>query len=120
MFLIAVGGATGSVLRYLTTRFVASRIDPVPAVYGTFAANFAGCLLIGMVFGLSERYEWFSPQLRHLLAGGLCGGYTTFSAFALENVNLLRTGDYAAAFAYVSASVVVCLAATFAGMTIVK
>ncbi|MDR2563969.1 MAG: fluoride efflux transporter CrcB [Prevotellaceae bacterium] len=120
IFLIALGGAAGSVLRYLTTRFVTNRIDCANPIYGTFTANFAGCLAIGIIFGLAERYSWFSTSLRQLLVVGFCGGYTTFSAFALENLNLLRTGNYAAAFLSISASVVLCIAATFVGIAIVN
>jgi CrcB protein len=120
ILLIGAGGAAGSILRYLTAKFIVNHIDGTAAIYGTLVANIAGCFLIGLFFGFAERYAWFSPQLRYLLITGLCGGYTTFSAFALENANLLRTGDNLTAFMYISASVFLCLAATFAGMLIAK
>ena len=120
VLLIGIGGSAGSILRYLTAKFIVNNIDGAAVIYGTLVANIAGCFLIGLFFGFSERYAWFSPQLRYLLVTGLCGGYTTFSAFALENINLLRSGDYLTAFMYISASIFLCLAATFAGMLIAK
>jgi CrcB protein len=118
LFLVGLGGGLGSMLRYLATCFVSNRITCVPAIWGTFAVNFTGCLLIGFVIGLSERYAWFSPQIRWFVATGICGGYTTFSAFAYENVNLMRTGNCGLSLIYILASVVVCFSATFAGLTI--
>jgi CrcB protein len=107
-------------MRYLTSQFVANRISHFSTLWGTFAVNFAGCLIIGIVYGLSERYDWFSPSLRLFFATGICGGYTTFSAFAYENANLLQQGNCAVSFIYIFASVVVCLMATFAGIAITK
>ncbi|MDR3245139.1 MAG: fluoride efflux transporter CrcB [Prevotellaceae bacterium] len=118
--LIGLGGAAGSILRYLTSRFIAGKIGFFPGIWGTFAVNLAGCLLIGIVYGLSERYEWFSPQMRLFLATGFCGGYTTFSAFAYENVNLLQQGNCLVGFAYILISIVACLIATFAGIAVTK
>ncbi|MDR3340877.1 MAG: fluoride efflux transporter CrcB [Candidatus Symbiothrix sp.] len=118
--LIGLGGAAGSILRYLSSRFVAGKIDFLPGIWGTFAVNLVGCLLIGIVYGLSERYEWFSPQMRLFLATGFCGGYTTFSAFAYENVTLWQQGNYLVGFAYILISIAACLLATFAGIAVTK
>jgi CrcB protein len=107
-------------LRYATTHFIANRITQFPAIYGTFCVNFAGSLLIGIVWGLSERYGWLSPPLRLFLATGFCGGYTTFSAFAYENVNLLQNGNYGISFIYTLASIITCVGAAFLGLLIVK
>lgn len=120
LILVGLGGALGSIMRYLITHFVISRFSGLSAIYATFTVNFIGCLLIGIIFGLSERYDWFSPQWNRFAATGICGGFTTFSAFALENVNLLQGGNYCTSFAYTAASVVICLAATFAGIIIAR
>jgi CrcB protein len=120
LLLVGAGGAIGSMLRYLTSQLVAHRATPYPILWGTFAVNVAGCLIIGVVYGLAERYGWFSPQLRLFFATGICGGYTTFSAFAYENINLLQQGNVAVSFAYISISIVTCLIATFAGMILTK
>jgi CrcB protein len=120
LLLVGLGGASGSILRYLTTYFITDRITRFPAIYGTFAVNFVGCLLIGIVYGLSERHAWFSPQLRYLLATGFCGGYTTFSAFAHENISLLQHGHHGLCFVYILICVTTCLAATFIGVMLAK
>jgi CrcB protein len=120
LLLVGLGGGLGSMLRYLATSFITSRITCFPAILGTFAVNFTGCLLIGIAIGLSERYAWFSPQVRLFVATGICGGYTTFSAFAYENINLIRNGNYFVSLIYILASVIVCFSATFAGFSIVK
>ncbi|MDR2384539.1 MAG: fluoride efflux transporter CrcB [Tannerella sp.] len=117
---VGLGGAIGSMLRYATTHFIAGRITQFPSIYGTFCVNLVGSLLIGIVWGLSERYDWLSPPLRLFLVTGLCGGYTTFSAFAYENVNLWQTGNYGISFIYICASIILCLGATFLGLLISK
>jgi CrcB protein len=120
LLLVGLGGGLGSMLRYLVTCFVASRITRFPAIWGTFAVNFTGCLLIGIAIGLSERYAWFSPQMRWFVATGICGGYTTFSAFAYENINLMRNGNYVMSLVYILTSVIVCFIATFIGYGVVS
>jgi CrcB protein len=120
ILLIGLGGALGSILRYITAQLVAERIARFPAVYGTFAVNIVGSLLIGIIYGLSERYQWLTPNLRFLLATGFCGGFTTFSAFAFDNVQLIQNGNYGVSIAYIVLSVVFCLAAAFAGFLIAR
>jgi CrcB protein len=115
LLLVGLGGGLGSMLRYLASRFIADRITCLPAICGTFAVNFTGCLIIGIAIGLSERCSWFSPQMRWFVAAGICGGYTTFSAFAYENISLIRNGNYGTSLVYVLASVIICFSATFAG-----
>ncbi|MEK7855013.1 MAG: fluoride efflux transporter CrcB [Acidobacteriota bacterium] len=88
--------------------------------FGTFAVNILGCLLIGMVFGLSQRHEWLSPELRMFLTVGFCGGFTTFSAFAYENIILLQEKDYLTFALYSVLSFAVCLLVTLAGLVITR
>ena len=82
--------------------------------------NVSGCLLMGLLSGLAERLEWFTPQARLLLLTGLLGGFTTFSAFGLETVYLLRRGEIWTAALYAAGSVSVCVAAVWAGMKSVE
>ena len=86
----------------------------------TFMINIIGCFCIGIVYSLSEKATWLTPEWRLALATGFCGGFTTFSAFALENVTLLRTGNYTASALYIFLSIILGIATTFAGIFILK
>lgn len=118
IFWIALGGATGSVVRYLLSGVV-QRASAMPFPLGTLAVNVTGCFIIG---ALSQHYMNVetSPQVRAALITGFCGGYTTFSAFSLETVGLLEGGEYGKAAAYMLLSVTVSIAATFAGMSVTR
>ena len=115
LLLVGLGGGLGSMLRYLTTLF-AGRWGLWALPWGTFAVNIVGCLLIGLLVGLAERYQLFAGPLRFLLITGFCGGYTTFSAFSAENLALLESGEYTAFFLYVALSVALGIAAVFTGL----
>lgn len=99
--LVAVGGGIGSVARFWIAVVAANHVQGGRFPLGTFIANLAGCLIIGMLWALGERWSFFSPPLRLLLFTGLIGGFTTFSSFGLETVLLLRNGDIAMASLYV-------------------
>jgi CrcB protein len=116
--LIAVGGATGSVLRYLIGGAV-QRTSAGGFPIGTMAVNVSGCFLIGMLVRQVFNTQ-VSPELRALLIVGFCGGFTTFSAFSAETVALIEGGEYARAAGYVILSVALCLGATFAGMAAMR
>jgi len=88
IILVGIGGLLGSITRYLIASFT-TQIIPSTFPYGTFAVNITGCLIVGMVFRLSERFDWI-PEWRLFLATGFCGGFTTFSSFAHENILLLH------------------------------
>jgi CrcB protein len=119
ILLVGFGGGIGSIARFLCQKYLVSgSFVPFPA--GTFAVNVSGCLLIGLFYGLALKGNWMSPEWRLLLTTGFCGGYTTFSAFAYENVQMLRTGNLLIAFIYIAASVLLGIAAVFAGMAIVR
>lgn len=119
IIIVGIGGMLGSILRFLAGHF----INPVPHSafpYGTFTVNMVGSLLIGVIFGLSEHNEWFTPELRIFLTVGFCGGFTTFSAFAYENIVLLQQKDYLTFAIYSLLSFVLCLAATLVGLILTK
>src|SRR5579885_3116299 len=116
---IGLGGAVGSIARYFCQKWFAENIQQT-FPWGTFAVNMVGCFLIGAIFEIAERTTLLSPQTRLLLITGLCGGFTTFSTFAFENMTLLRSGDITYALLYVLASVVLGIAAVFAGIGIIK
>ncbi|MGH9336909.1 MAG: fluoride efflux transporter CrcB [Vicinamibacteria bacterium] len=110
-----MGGAIGSVLRYLASGWV-QRFDlwgSFPA--GTLTVNVAGCAALGLLGGLSEARSVFSPSARLFLFIGVLGGFTTFSTFSYETLALIRTGEAAKAFLNVAASLLFCLAGTWLG-----
>ncbi|MDB4869387.1 MAG: camphor resistance protein CrcB [Gemmatimonadales bacterium] len=114
LFLIALGGAAGSVLRYLIGGRV-QHFAPHGFPVGTLTVNVLGCLLIGILTRLFLNME--TPgEWRGLLVVGFCGGFTTFSTFSIETVGLIEGGEYARAATYVAGSVLLCIMATFAGM----
>jgi len=115
---IGIGSCIGGVCRYLLSQFIQNKfLSTFP--FGTLGVNIIGCFLIGIVFGLSERGN-FTIEWRLFLATGLLGGFTTFSSFSNETVSLLRDGQLWYAFTYIACSVVICLLATFTGISLVK
>jgi fluoride exporter len=117
VLLVGLGGGIGSIARYLCQRwFAATYAHAIP--WGTFAVNFAGCLLIGIFWGLSFRSFESNESWKLFLMTGLCGGFTTFSAFTLEGIGLIKEQKLALFFLYVAASVLVGLLATYLGMRI--
>jgi fluoride exporter len=119
IFYIALGGGLGSVLRYLTT-VVMNKYVQTTFPYATFVTNIIGCLLIGLFFGYLEKQNAVSQDLKFFLITGFCGGYTTFSTFSNENVQLLQSNQIFMAFLYISLSVFLGLMATWAGLTMAK
>lgn len=119
IFYIAIGGAAGSVLRYLTSVLV-SKYWSGNFPLATFIANVLGCFLIGLFIGLLEKNQLAQSQLKWLLITGFCGGYTTFSAFGYENYGLLQNNHSLLAFAYIAASVTGGLLAIWLGLTVTR
>ncbi len=118
LILVGIGGAVGSVLRYLTA-VLTNRLCSSDFPFATFAVNLAGCLLIGILLGFAEKYQVLNANLRNLLVTGFCGGYTTFSAFASENVNLLQQGHMLTAIVYMAGSIFLGLFAVWLGFRLV-
>ncbi|MDB5197559.1 MAG: putative fluoride ion transporter CrcB [Flaviaesturariibacter sp.] len=110
LLLVGFGGAAGSILRYLCQRPL--NTDGFP--YGTLAVNIVGCLIIGILWAFFSRTN-VQETTRLLLMTGFCGGFTTFSAFTYEGVQMLTQGRLIPFVLYTSISVIVGLVATFAG-----
>ena len=119
IFLVGIGGAAGSICRYLTSIFI-SKNYPSSFPFATFTANILGCLIIGLLFGLFEKQQLVNPDLKFLLITGFCGGYTTFSTFSSENLALLPEGNYVSAITYMLTSVIIGVFAVWAGIMITK
>lgn len=116
---IAIGGAAGSVLRYLLTKGLQHHwAGTFP--WGTMAVNLIGCLLLGLLYGLFEKHDILSADLRLLLTVGLCGGFTTFSTYIYESLTMMRGGELALSALYLGASVVFGLLAAYVGQLVVR
>jgi CrcB protein len=113
---IAIGGALGSVARYGCTGFVARATGSL-FPYGTLVVNASGSLVIGFFAAMSlpEGRLLVRPPARLFVMTGICGGYTTFSSFSLETLNLMRDGEWSRAFANIVMSVLLSLFAVWLG-----
>jgi len=114
---IALGGAIGSVARYVLSTFVL-RVSGTLFPLGTFVVNVVGCLVFGAIAGASSQRVQISSTTRLFLLTGILGGFTTFSAFSLDTALLMERHAYRLAAAYVAVSVAVSLAALFAALAI--
>ena len=119
ILLVGLGGGIGSIARYLCQRwFAANYISAFP--WGTLAVNIIGCFAIGIFWGMIFKSFDTNESWKLFLMTGLCGGFTTFSAFTLEGIGLLKEQKLALFFSYVAASMLVGLLATYAGMKITR
>lgn len=119
MLVVALGGAVGSALRFVISKLVASVSGGV-FPYPTLVVNVAGCLAIGLIYGLSIRGSLGGDTMKALLATGMCGGFTTFSTFSNENFALLRDGHALTVLVYAGSSLIAGLAAVAAGYWIAE
>jgi CrcB protein len=119
ILLVGLGGGIGSMARYLCQKWFSENY-PQPFPWGTFVVNLIGCFLIGVVYAASDKSTALSPSARLFLAAGVCGGFTTFSTFAFENMNMLRSGDSFYFLLYTVGSVVLGIVGVFAGVAIIK
>ncbi|MEI6062294.1 MAG: fluoride efflux transporter CrcB [Bacteroidota bacterium] len=119
VLIAGTGGFLGTVSRFLTSRWVAFYF-PSSFPFGTFAVNVIGCFLIGLIYGISEKGNFINSEWRLFLTVGFCGGFTTFSAFAAENMAMLRDSEIFNFFLYTGSSIFIGLLATFAGLMLTK
>jgi fluoride exporter len=119
LLLIGTGGFLGSVSRFLASRFMQNNF-PSAFPFGTFFVNITGCFLIGLIYGISERSSLLNSGWKMFLTVGFCGGFTTFSTFANENLAMLRDGDFFHFLLYTGLSVLLGISATFLGVIMTK
>jgi CrcB protein len=120
ILLVGLGGGIGAIARYKLGGWVLHHTLDWRFPLGTFVVNVLGCLVAGVLMGLAEKHNLFSAEARLLLFTGLLGGFTTFSAFGVETVYLLRRGDAYVAMAYVVLSVICGLALLWGGILVAK
>ena len=113
---VGLGGALGSILRYVTSLVLTTKYFP----YATLAVNILGSFVIGLIFGLSLKNESFLNNWRLFLATGICGGFTTFSTFSQENLGLLQSGKILMALLYISISIIGGIVAVWLGYKVVQ
>jgi CrcB protein len=119
ILLVGIGGALGSVCRYLVNLFALRHVGPgLP--WGTFAVNVIGSLAIGLVAELIVRKFGASLQVRLLLVTGFLGGFTTFSAFSYEVSLMVERGEFLHAALYILSSVTISVAAVFVGLALAR
>ncbi len=112
--IVGLGGCVGSMGRYLIGGLLLHQAGSMKFPLSTFLINVAGCLLIGILGGLGERHH-ITLDAKLFLMTGVLGGFTTFSAFGLETMSLLKRGDVGIAALYAGLSVALGVAAVWAG-----
>jgi CrcB protein len=115
IILVFGGGGLGSVVRFLLGRWVSAwHNHHFP--FGTLAVNVIACLVLGYVVGIADHRQIISPSARLFWTVGFCGGFSTFSTFSAETLTLIQGGFHFSTVVYIVLSLVLCLAATFAGI----
>ncbi|MCT4603034.1 MAG: fluoride efflux transporter CrcB [Marinifilum sp.] len=119
LLLIGMGGFLGSISRFLIGQGLHRIFDTIFPI-GTMTVNVVGSFIIGVVYSLAERDNLISPEIRMFLAVGFCGGFTTFSSFAFDKLNLLKDSGFLYLSMYLGGSVFLGLLAVYLGTQIHK
>jgi CrcB protein len=119
LMVVGFGGFIGTAGRFLISRYFQVNITSV-FPWSTFIVNIIGCLLIGIIYGISEKGDFLSPEIRLFLTVGICGGFTTFSTFSNDAFLLFRQQEWVRFALYTSLSFFIGLLAVYAGRIIIK
>lgn len=119
ILLVLVGSAAGGSARYVISLLIQSKNSSLFPL-GTFLINLLGCFIIGIIYAIAARNASTGADIKLLLATGFCGGFTTFSAFAFENIELLKSGQYLTAIIYIILSVTLGILAVVLGAYLIK
>lgn len=114
LFVIFIGSGLGGISRFALARWVNSSHNHY-FPFGTLAVNIVACFLLGFIIGLADHKQMLSPTGKLFLMVGFCGGFSTFSAFSSETLNLLQQGHPLSSVLYVLGSLVLCVTVTFGG-----
>ncbi len=117
--LIGLGGFLGTIARYYTGHLIYKFVQ-VQFPLATLIVNLSGCFIIGIIYGWFEKQHVVSSDWKLILTAGFCGGFTTFSAFTSENIQLLRDGQIGPAILYIVISVVAGLLLSYGGMQLIR
>ncbi len=120
LILVAMGGAIGSMARFGISSLVVKQVNPVNFPWGTFSVNILGCMLAGVFLLVAESMQSISQEARLFVVTGLLGGFTTFSAFGIETLGLLRRGEMLIAISYASLSIIVGVLAMWLSYILLK
>jgi CrcB protein len=119
ILMVGLGGGMGSILRFAIQKIMQPHsLAAFPT--GTFLINIAGCFFIGLFWGMFARSVNWNEEMKLLLMTGLCGGFTTFSAFTLESIGLLKENKAGLFLLYAGGSVLLGLLATYFGIRLTK
>ena len=118
IILVGVGSFLGGIARYISTLVINQKLN-TDFPYATLSINIIGCLVIGIVYGIFEK-SIITSDWKLFLATGICGGFTTFSAFSNESLDLLKQGNTLGMLTYIGVSILFGLIATYLGYWVVK
>ena len=119
MIIVGIGSFIGGSLRYVTSTMM-KNVCGQDFPWGTLTVNLLGCLVFGLIFALFSKYATTSSPWYLLFTTGLCGGFTTFSTFANESMQMLQSGNIGGFIGYVSTSVIGGIALIGLGYWIIK
>lgn len=119
LLLIFIGGGLGSLTRFLLSKFIQENIDK-SFPFGTLGVNVLASIVLGIFVGMVEIKSLTSPNYKALIAIGFCGGFSTFSTFSNDTLQLIQNNRMLEAFMNILLNVTLCILATFGGITLAK